>query len=99
MAVAFTPCLPSALRRRGAAAKPFFYIVWAKRTCRFSVNFLRFAWFFERAAFHNIITFSHPLLRAFVPSREINQAVPRALRVKGVHAKAQRREEEKLMRV
>jgi hypothetical protein len=31
-----------------------------------------------------------PLLRAFAPSREINQATPRAARVQGVHAKARK---------
>jgi hypothetical protein len=91
MAAAFTPCLPSFLHRGGAVGILFFHIVWAKRIYRFSINFLRFPRFFEKGAFVKITTFSHPLLRAFASSREINQVSPRAVRVQGVHAKAQRR--------
>ena len=93
MIAAFNPYLLSSVRRCGAAVMPFFHIVWVKRIYRFSVNFLRFARFFERGVFLKIITFSRHLLRAFAPSREIKQASLRAVRLQGVHAKAQRREE------
>jgi hypothetical protein len=79
---AFAPCLLLSLRRRDGSVMPFFQIVQGRQIYAFSVNFLRFAWFFERGAFYKIITFSY-LLRGFAPSREINQVSRRAQGCKG----------------
>jgi hypothetical protein len=89
MVATFTPCLPSALRRRGAPAMPFFHIVDSAQIYRFSVNFLRFPRFFEGGA----LLKKSLLFRSFffAPSREINQVSPRAVRLQVVHAKARRR--------
>ncbi len=96
---AFAHRLPSSLCRRGGSVLPFSHIVECVRIYGFSVNFLSFPRFFEKGAFLKIITPFSFLLRAFAPLREAKQASPRALRVQVVHAKAQRREEENVLKV
>ena len=48
MVGALSPRLPSSPRRSGGLVMPFFQTVRAKKIYRFSVNFLRFAWFFVK---------------------------------------------------
>jgi hypothetical protein len=100
MIAAFSPCLPFALRRRGAADMPFFHIVHSAQIYRFSVNFLSFPRFFERGAFLKIITFSFFLLRG-LRGFVWDQSPARYALPAGAwsHTKAQSHEEEKLMRV
>jgi hypothetical protein len=90
MSSALTPRPPFALRLCGAAVARFFHIATPMRNKRFSLNFLRNPRFFEKGALHRIITVSRHPLRVFAPSRETNQTAPRAVRLQGVHAKAQR---------
>jgi hypothetical protein len=103
---AFASRLPFSPRRSGGLVTPFFQTVRTEKIDRLSLNFLRFAWFFERGLPpKRIANFSFFLLRAFAkgevyperlqgsrraPSREINRASPHALRSQGVHAKARR---------
>jgi hypothetical protein len=96
MVATFTPCLPSALRRRGAADMPFFHIVDSARIYRLSVNFLSFPRLFEKGAFLKITTLSFVLLRdlrGFV----WDQFTARHMRSAGTwsHTKAQSQEEGK----
>jgi hypothetical protein len=73
--------------------RPVFPMARGARRYRFSVNFLSFLRFLGKG--HS--SKKHILFSFFAPSREINQISPRAVRLQMVHAKAQRREEEKRM--
>jgi hypothetical protein len=84
---AFPSPLPFSPRRSGGLVAPFFQTVRAKKIYRFSVNFLRFARFFEKGARVEIITFSFLLLRAFAASREPLSPSQCAARPELSHAK------------
>ena len=91
----FPSRLLSSPRRSGGLVMPFFQTVRAERLYRFSVNFLRFARFFERGALlKKLPPFSFLLLCGFAPSREPLAPSRRAARPDLFHAKARRREEE-----
>jgi hypothetical protein len=85
MIYVFPSRLPSSPRRSGGSVTPFFQTVWSKKIYRFSVNFLRFARFFEKGVPLEKLPLSHSSL--FAPLREINQAAPRAVRMQVVRAK------------
>lgn len=85
--------LPFSLRCSGGSVMPFFQTVRAKKIYRFSVNFLRFAGFFETGVPLKKSPLSHA--SRFASSRLCVRSIrPRDLRMQVVHAKAQRREGE-----
>ena len=89
----FTSRLPSSSRRSGGLGAPFFRTVRAKKIYRFSVNFLRFARFFEKG----VLLKKSPLSRSFffAASRlRVNHLHPQGAR-RGLIDLTQRREGEK----